>query len=83
MHWELWDTDSGNLVGDYATEADALLIVRNAVQRHGPAVAAMLALGAEYDDERGADDEPLPVLRGRELIARANGEPPDEAADSL
>jgi hypothetical protein len=32
MRWERWDTDSGNMVGDYDTEADALVIVRDAVQ---------------------------------------------------
>lgn len=83
MHWELWDTDSGNMVGDYATEADALVIVRDAVRRHGPEVAETLALGAEYDDEVGSDDELPPVLSGTELIAHAEQAAPGHAADSL
>lgn len=83
MHWELWDTETGNMVGDYATEAAALMIVRDAMRRHGTAIAATLALGAEYDDEGGADDDLPPVLHGPELISRARGERPDEAADSL
>jgi hypothetical protein len=83
MHWELWDTDSGNMVGDYDTEADALVIVRDAVRRHGPAVAATLALGAEYDDEAGSDDELPSVLSGGELIARAERAASGHAADSV
>ena len=72
VHWELWDADSGNLVGDYASEADALANVHDAVSRHGPAVVETLALGAEYDDDGGL-----------ELIARAHGEMPGDADDSL
>jgi hypothetical protein len=83
MHWELWDTDSGNMVGDYATEADALLIVREAVQRHGADMAAALALGAEHDDEAGADDDLPAVLSGKELIARAERDTLERTADSL
>lgn len=82
MHWELWDTESGNMVGDYPTEADALTIVRDAVRRHGTAVAATLALGAEYDEEGVADDDLPPVLHGDELISRAHGERPGESADN-
>lgn len=83
MHWELWDTDSGNMVGDYDTEADALVIVRDAVRRHGRAVAETLALGAEYDDEAGSDDELPPVLSGGELIARAERVAPGQAVDTI
>lgn len=71
MHWELWDTDSGNLVGEYSTETEALAIVRDALDRHGSAVVATLALGAEYDEEGGADHELSPVIRGDALATRA------------
>ena len=79
MHWELWDTESGNLVGDYPTEAAALTIVRDALRRHGPAIAVTLDLGAQYDDESVTDDDLPPVLSGGDLIARAEY----DAADSL
>jgi hypothetical protein len=71
MHWELWDTETGNLVGDYDSEADALAVVRNALCRHGPSVAAALALGTEYDDEGGRDADLPPVIEGHDLIALA------------
>ena len=71
MHWELWDTETGNLVGDYDTEAEALAVVRAALARHGPDAAAWLALGVEHDDEGGDDAVLPPVLRGTELVARA------------
>ena len=74
MHWELWDTESGNMVGDYATEAEALTVVRNALRQHGSSVVATLALGAEHDDEAGNDDDLPPVISGQDLAARALGD---------
>lgn len=71
MLYELWDTQTGNLVGEYESEAAALAVVRGALSRYGPDVAAWLALGAEHDGE-GGDDALLPtVLSGPELLARA------------
>ena len=70
MHYELWDTGSGDLVGDDPTAAAAWSIVRDAVRRHGPVVAVTLAPGAEFDDEH---------LSGGELLARAE----HDAADSM
>jgi hypothetical protein len=70
MHWELWDTESGNMVGDYDSEAEALAVVREAVRRHGPSVANTLALGAEFEDEGGDDADLPPVVQGAELVAR-------------
>jgi hypothetical protein len=71
MHWELWDTESGNLVGDYDSEADALAVVRDALRKQGPSVVATLALGAEHDDESGLDSDLPPVIRGTALATRA------------
>ena len=73
MHWELWDTESGNMVGDYDSGAEALNVVRDALRRHGSSVVATLALGAEYDDEAGDDDLP-PVISGQDLAVRALGD---------
>lgn len=75
MHWELWDTESGNMVGDYDSEADALAVVRDAVRRHGPGVVRTLALGAEHDDEGGDDAVLPPVIQGADLVARAADTP--------
>ena len=75
MHWELWDTESGNMVGDYDSEADALAVVREAVRRYGANVANTLALGAEHDDEGGDDADLPPVIHGAELVARVTDGP--------
>lgn len=71
MHWELWDTETGNLVGDYDSEADALTVVRNALHRHGPAAISPLALGAEHDNDGGTDADLPPIIQGNDLVARA------------
>ena len=73
MHWQLWDIDSGNMVGDYDSEADALAVVREAIRRHGPTVVNALALGAEHDDEGGDDANLPPIIRGAALVARVEG----------
>ena len=79
-HWELWDTETGNLVGDYDSEDDALAIVRDALRRLGPSAIAPLALGAEHDDEGGRDEDLPPVLQGGDLVARAQRGPAGHAA---
>ena len=35
MMFQLWEAESANLVGSYATEEDALIVVRNAIEKHG------------------------------------------------
>lgn len=70
MHWELWDTESGSLVGDDEREAEAPAVVRDAVRRHGLTVVATLSLGAEHDDETGSDADLPPVIRGSEFATR-------------
>lgn len=47
MAFELWSTASKNLLGDFATEAEALATVRAAVQAHGAAYADDLLLARE------------------------------------
>jgi len=71
MRFELWDMETGNLVGDYDSEAEALSVVREAVRQHGRAVVAALALGAEFDEDGGVDDDLPPVIHGSELADRA------------
>ena len=79
MHWELWDTETGNLVGDYDSEEDALAVVRDALRRLGPGAITPLALGAEHD-EGGLDDDLPPVLEGEDLVARVQRGPAGQAA---
>jgi hypothetical protein len=47
--YEVWETQSGNLVGSYIHERDALLVVRRACDRHGDGSVASLTLAREND----------------------------------
>src|SRR5688572_15660421 len=64
--FELWNADSGNLLGTFATEAEALTAVHEAVQRNGETYGAILALGRE--SSRGKSKI---VASGSELVMRA------------
>ncbi len=44
MHYELWDTETGNLVGEYDSEDAALAVVRDAQRLHGPDALTALTL---------------------------------------
>jgi hypothetical protein len=33
--FQLWEAESANLVGSYPTEEAALIVVRNAIEKHG------------------------------------------------
>ncbi len=46
--FELWDSRSGNLVADYSTEAQALVALAAALDRHGEAYADTLYLVAVF-----------------------------------
>ena len=65
--FELWNTISGNLVGTFATEEDALGAVRDAVERHGEGYGNTLALGRE--NSRGASRL---IASGGALMERAS-----------
>lgn len=71
MHYEVWDTSTGNLVGEYDSEDEALAVVLNALRLHGPSATEGLALALEHDDEAGDDDALPPSLTGPKLLARA------------
>lgn len=64
--YELWDQDSGNLIGSYDTVDMAFADVRDTVDRYGRASAEMLVLLSSDDDE--AVDR---VAAGGELIKLA------------
>jgi hypothetical protein len=42
--YELWDTESRNLLEDFATEAEALEAIRELIARNGPACVSAIAL---------------------------------------
>ena len=47
MQYELMELTTGNIVGVYATEEEALRDVAETVRLYGPAAVATLALGAD------------------------------------
>ena len=49
--FELWNVQSGNLLGSFPTEQLALVAVREAIARNGGQYGDLLALGRE--DSRG------------------------------
>ncbi len=68
MFYELWDLESGNMIGDYDTEAEALVVVRDIVDANTPSFADLLSLGCTADDGSFrivAQGRPLAVLADR------------------
>ena len=45
--YELWEMRSGNLVQSWAAEADALAVIRTALDAHGDAAVSTMSLLAE------------------------------------
>ncbi|MGH2532251.1 MAG: hypothetical protein ACRDJW_08065 [Thermomicrobiales bacterium] len=70
MAFELWDTETNNLVGNYDTREAALQIVQNAIQAHGVDATARLALG--YEDRQGRTTL---IAQGTDLIELAQRRP--------
>src|SRR5262245_43838847 len=64
--YELWDRESGNLVGEYASEAKAYSAVRR-LQKHVGGAAESLSLGTVRDD-----GTPEVVASGRGLLTLAS-----------
>ena len=66
MSYELWDTETRNLVETFETEDEALAAVRELVAVNAAVYPAALALALE-DDE----GETTVIARGQQLAARA------------
>lgn len=64
--YELWEMRSGNLVGSWETEADALSVIRRAVDRQEAESVASLSLLAE-----DANGETSVIAEGLPLVERA------------
>lgn len=74
MHYELWALDTGNLIRDYATEVEALAMVRDLLAAGWN--ADDLGRHLEFDEGEEGDDASLPpALSGAALAARAAGSP--------
>jgi hypothetical protein len=72
--YELWDTESRNLIEAFDSEARALAAIRRALKLHGPESVATLALVLE--DEEGNSRT---IALGRELVQRADPRRVDSA----
>lgn len=64
--YELWEMRSGNLVGSWPAEAEALAVVREALARHGAELVASLSLLSE-----DAQGDTAVVAEGAALVERA------------
>jgi len=72
MFYELLDVETGNLIGTYDDEDEALAIVRRAARLNSSGYVGALALGYENDDGEGAQ-----IAAGAVLLARALAGRPD------
>ncbi|MDP8922300.1 MAG: hypothetical protein M3O34_05410 [Chloroflexota bacterium] len=64
--YEVWDTDSGNLLGSSGTEWEALALVRDLSAGRPDSHAFLLVWGDEDDENLGGE-----IAAGGELLARA------------
>ena len=71
MFYVLWDVQSGNMISDFDSEAEALAAVRELLSANQPAYAAALALG-----RTGDDGETQVIAEGSSLAARAQAHYP-------
>ena len=72
MWYELWDTESGNLVEDFADEGEALAAVRQYAALNTPAYPGALALA-----RRDHEGKTTWLASGAELVARAQAAVPE------
>jgi hypothetical protein len=63
MTYQLWDTETANMVGAFQPEVAALDLVRDAAQLHGPGYVESWAL--EREDDQG---RVKPVAEGDSLL---------------
>ncbi len=61
--YELWNTSSGNRVGEFESQDEAIASVRRTMQQHGASMIETLALG--YEDEDGEGEI---IARGADLL---------------
>jgi hypothetical protein len=74
LEYELWDMESANRLGAFATRREALSLVDEMLRCDGPEAVATLALGAVCRTALG-DVELRPIMDGSELIAELSAKP--------
>lgn len=67
MRWELWDVESGNIVGERDSEAEAFAMVRSLIALGWP----VHALSLLPEDETIPDEQLPPAVSGEDLARRA------------
>ena len=72
--YEVWDQRSGNLLGSYGSEWEALALVRDLAAASAPTDSLALVWGDEDDEERGSQ-----IAEGQGLLARARDDRPSSA----
>jgi hypothetical protein len=68
--YELWETESGNLMASYASERQALSAVAARARDHGPESVNSIAL-VQVDDA-DEDGEMVTLATGSDLLVRAD-----------
>lgn len=74
MFYALWDVETGNMVGDFVTQAEALSVVRELLDDNAPDYADVLSLGCTGDE--GATRL---IAEGQTLASRARGSGADQS----
>ncbi|MCC7366908.1 MAG: hypothetical protein IT306_00705 [Chloroflexi bacterium] len=68
---ELWETESGNLMASFPTEAQALAAVAEQIRQYGPSSVATIALALVNDSNEAGDFEQ--IAAGPELVQLSHG----------
>lgn len=68
MFYVIWDVETGNIIGDFATEAEALSVVRELLDDNTSDYVDALTLGRTTDDGTSR-----PVAEGQALADLARG----------
>jgi hypothetical protein len=83
MTYELWETQSGNVMASFQNEGQALAAVVDRARRHGPESVESIALvriGEIVKDPDGEEDADMEMLgSGVDLLVRAETPAPDGA----
>lgn len=69
LAYELWETESGNLMASYDSEGEALRAISDRAHRHGP--SSVLSIALVQVDEANDQDEMTTLAEGAALLARA------------
>lgn len=70
MMYELWDTQSSNLLDRFASEDEAMAAVREYLEVNGPDMIRDLVLGAVPETGLADATDLPPVVEGESLLAR-------------